>query len=206
MNHIRNHMLLAADMAAGRRATTRVGTVTSYDPDGHAAVVQLHPDSALTGWLPVASQWIGAGWGLFAPPTPGDLVEVQFVDDNLEVGFICQRFFTNKNVPLNVDSGEFWLVHKLGAFLKLTNDGKLTVTDKAGSTVVLNGDGTATATAAGGLTINANTQLNGNLVVSGDISDRNGTKGTLQHVRDNYDAHTHPDAQGGNTGTPSNTL
>lgn len=46
----------------------------------------------------------------------------------------------------------------------------------------------------------------GNLVVKGDITDQNGTHGTLAYFRTEYDAHTHPDPQGGNTGTTSNPV
>lgn len=65
----------------------------------------------------------------------------------------------------------------------------------------------ATVTAAT-TTINGNVQINGTLLVSQDISDQNGAKGTLQHIRDNYDIHTHSGVTtgSGTTGTPSNTL
>lgn len=195
MKHIRNHMMLAADMAGAKRAATRIGTVTSYDPDDHAAVVKLHPDGTPTGWLPILSQWVGNSWGLFAPPSIGDLVEVQFVDDNLEVGFICQRFYTDKNRPLSVPAGEFWLVHESGSLLKFHNDGS----------VELQAAGTLTSSASQ-WNHTGNVHIHGDLTVSHDIYDRDGLKGTLQHVRDNYDVHTHPDAQGGNTGTPNNSL
>ena len=58
------------------------------------------------------------------------------------------------------------------------------------------------------MTLIGNVQINGTLIVSQQISDQNGAKGTMQHVRDNYDVHTHPGIQpgSGNTGIPSNAL
>jgi phage gp45-like len=47
--------------------------------------------------------------------------------------------------------------------------------------------------------------VTGDLVVSGDISDQSGLHGTLGALRSDYDVHTHPDPQGGSTGTPSLT-
>jgi phage baseplate assembly protein V len=197
---------------SNQTATMRVGTVTSYDPSNYSVKVALQPEGALTGWLPLVSPWTGGGWGMFSPPTIGDQIEVQYHDGDFDAGVACQRFFNDKNRPLPVPSGEFWLVHKLGALLKLSNDGKVTITDKAGSTVVLNGDGTGTATFAGGLTVNANTQLNGNLNVSGNVGaggtvtapnvvgTTNVTFGGKSGV-----AHTHSGVQTGpgNTGVPN---
>jgi NADPH-dependent 2,4-dienoyl-CoA reductase/sulfur reductase-like enzyme len=80
--------------------------------------------------------------------------------------------------------------------------------DQAGSLVTLNGDGTGTMTFAGGLTVNADMQVNGNIVASGDISDQNGAKNTLQHVRDVFDDHDHGNVQNGSgtTNPPNQTL
>ncbi|MGT2505665.1 phage baseplate assembly protein V [Cupriavidus basilensis] len=85
MQQIQNQMLLAAQMAQAGRAQVQVGIVTSYDPGTASAKVRLQPedpdspDATLTGWLPVASPWVGNGWGVDAPVTPGDQVEVKFL-------------------------------------------------------------------------------------------------------------------------------
>lgn len=48
----------------------------------------------------------------------------------------------------------------------------------------------------------------GDMKVKNDIYDRDGTKNTLQHIRDYYDTHTHGGVQtgSGSTGAPSNSL
>ena len=123
MKGLLNAMKLQAQMGAS--ALMRVGTVSSYDPANYTVKVSLQPEGATTGWLPILTPWSGNGWGLFAPPTPGDLVEVQFHDGDFNAGVACLRFFNDGQRPLNVPSGEFWLVHKNGASLKFTNDGKV---------------------------------------------------------------------------------
>lgn len=226
MKHIRNHMMLAAQMASASRAATRIGTVTSYDPNDHAAVVTLHPDDTLTGWLPIMSQWVGNSWGLFAPPSIGDLVEVQFVDDNMEVGFICQRFYTNKNRPLPVPAGEFWLVHKSGSLLKFHNDGSVELQAATDLNATVGGNmnatvtGNATTTATGSINQTAPTiTLKGAIVLDGPISQANtagsGTTanliGPLNVTNDvtaggkSLDHHTHTGVQpgSGTTGQPA---
>ena len=207
MQHIMNQMRLQAEMAHSRVATTRIGLVDAYDPNTYSCKVNLQPDGTITGWLPVLSPWIGNGWGLFAPPSIGDLVEVQFIEGDIDSGMACQRLYNDVERPLPTPSGEFWLVHKSGSMLKFHNDG----------TVELTAIGTLTSTApqwnhngpvhiTGDVLITGNETVSQNITAVLDIYDRNATKGTLQHVRDNYDSHTHPDAQGGSTGTPSNTL
>lgn len=201
-------MKLHAAMQQSDRMMTRIGQVTSYDAPNYCVKVTLQPEGVTTGWLPLLSQWVGNGWGLFTPPTLGDLAEVHFIEGDASEGVAALRFFNDVERPLNVPSGECWLVHKSGAFVKLTNDGKLTLNDQAGSTVVMNGDNTGSMTFSAGLTVNANVQVNGNVIASGDISDKNGAKGTLQHVRDVFDTHTHSGVTtgSGNTAVPNQTL
>ena len=203
MRALLNSMRVQADMANSGRASVRLAIVSSYDPGNYCAKVRIQPEDTETGWLPVVSPWVGNGWGLFAPPTPGDLVEVQFQEADIEAGFVCQRFYNDTDRPLAVQSGEFWLVHKSGSFLKFHNDG----------TVELTAVGTLTGTApqwnhTGPVHIAGNVVTTGDITAGQDIYDRNGTKGTLQHVRDNYDVHTHGGVQtgSGNTSTPSNSL
>lgn len=125
MQGLLNAMRLQADLAGGARAIVRHGIVSSFDPDSYCAKVRVMPEGRETGWLPIVSPWIGNGWGLFAPPSIGDAVEVQFQEDDAEAGYVCQRFFNDSDRPLSVQSGEFWLVHKSGSFLKFHNDGSV---------------------------------------------------------------------------------
>lgn len=100
----------------------RFGTVTSVDPATATAKVTLQPEGVLTGWLPVLSPWVGAGWGLHCPPSPGDQVLVVAQEGDAEHGLIVGRAFSNTQTPPAASAGEFWLMHKSGSFIKLQND------------------------------------------------------------------------------------
>jgi uncharacterized protein involved in type VI secretion and phage assembly len=105
----------------------RFGTVTSVDAETATAKVTLQPEGVLTGWLPVLSPWVGSGWGLYCPPSPGDQVLVVAQEGDSEHGIIIGRAFSNTQIPPAAPVGEFWLVHKSGSFIKLQNDGTIQV-------------------------------------------------------------------------------
>lgn len=160
LNLLLNTMRQQSDMEGGARAMVRLGTVSGYDPGSYCAKVKIMPEGNETGWLPIVSPWIGNNWGLFAPPSIGDAVEVQFQEDDFEAGFVCQRFYNDTDRPLSVESGEFWLVHKSGAFFKLTNDGKVLINghteiDATAPTINITATGNITAQAGGNATVQA---------------------------------------------------
>lgn len=168
----------AARTVSQMRATSRNAIVDTFDPKTYACRVRFQPENTLSGWLPVLSQWIGNGWGLFSPVTPGDQVLVEFQQGDgyglYEKGQVTGRFFGAVNRPLNVQSGEFWLVHKSGTAFKLTNDGKVTI--------------------------------NGTVEI--DVGNVAGTLHQLMTdlAMAVYNGHTHSDPQGGNTGVPNQQM
>jgi phage baseplate assembly protein gpV len=91
------------------------------------ARVLIQPDGVLSGWLPVLTQWVGSGWGMICPLTPGDQVVLVPQQGDAEQGVIIGRSFSNKQMPPVVPGGEFWLVHQSGSFLKLCNDGTIRI-------------------------------------------------------------------------------
>lgn len=203
-------MRLQAQRAMADYTVCRQGIVTSYDPNTYSARVTLAPDETKTGWLPIASLWIGNGWGCYAPPNIGDMCSVEFISGDLNAGFLECRFWNNTDRPLSVPSGEFWLVHQSGSCLKFHNDGSVDFDAHTNLNVTVGGNLTANVTGnadltANSATVNGNTQINGNLVVSGSIADENGAKGTMQHIRDVYDGHTHASVQLGSGTTPPPT-
>ena len=108
-------------------AQPRFGIVTSLDPAHATARVCLQPENVLTGWLPILSPWVGAGWGLTCPPSPGDQVFVLAQEGNAEHGVIIGRAFSSAAPSPVAEAGELWLVHKSGSFVKLLNDGAVHV-------------------------------------------------------------------------------
>jgi len=175
MAELTNVMRLQALRATAGKISSRIGQVISYNHAKFTVKVALQPDGLESGWLPIASPWTGNGWGMFAAPNIGDLVIVGFTSDDLNAGIVLGRLYYQDNRPLDVLTGEFWLVHSKGQSVKLTNDGKLTVSDGQGATAAFNGDGTissqGTWSHAGDFNVNnGNVNVGGNVAVTGSIS------------------------------------
>jgi len=181
MDRFWNAVKARAGALDGLAGVARFGLVSSFDPVAYAARVMLQPENVLSGWLPILSAWVGNGWGLAAPLTPGDQVLVIAQEADAEHGVIIGSVWSAVDKAPGTPTGELWLQHQTGSFLKLHNDG--TIAMQAPTVNVL-----------------------GNLVVSGDISDQNGAHGTLANLRNAHDEHVHADPQGGVTGLPSVTV
>lgn len=179
-----NAMRLQAQRSAASLVVSRVGLVASYDPNNYCAKVTL--DDQTTGWLPVASVWVGSGWGMFCPPSINDQVTVTFTEGDLNNGVVQARHFNNEDRPLSVPSGELWLVHARGAFFKLTNDKKLTFSDGQGAQMQFDG--------AGNIDSEANQwNHNGNVKVTGTLAATVDVTGGSNNV--SLIGHTHPVAE-----------
>ena len=184
-----NIMRREAERAMNRLALPKMGQVTSYDAAHYACKVRLQPEGHETGWLPIATTWSGSGWGDYNPPSPGDVVDVHFQEGGKEAGYVSLRYYSSVTRPLAVPSGESWRVHKSGSFLKFRNDG------------------TVELVAVGGLRTTADLwHHTGNLVVSGDITDRDDGDGSLHALRIAYDNHVHGNVENGGGVTSTTNL
>jgi len=181
MEHLLNVIKAGAGGLDGRTGVARFGLVSSFDPQAYAARILLQPENVLTGWLPVISAWVGAGWGLAAPLMPGAQVLVIAQEGDAEQGVVMGAIWSTVDAPMAVPAGELWLRHQTGSFMKLLNDGTISLQA-------------------------SQVNVTGNLVVSGDISDQNGARGTVAALRLAHDQHVHVVPQGGSTGLPSETV
>ncbi|MDR6511450.1 hypothetical protein J2792_002322 [Novosphingobium capsulatum] len=145
MDGLMNQMRRAAQEAIGTGGASRQGIIDAYDPNAYAVKVRLQPDDTLTDWLPLKSPWVGNGWGLFCGPSVGDAIEVDFQEGDGGVGTAGWRFFNDEDRPLQVPSGELWLVQQSGASIKLANDGSIAIDTGAGASIVLKGDNITSA-------------------------------------------------------------
>jgi phage baseplate assembly protein gpV len=150
-------------------AQPRFALISSVDPTTYTARVLLQPENVLSGWLPILTPWVGNGWGLAAPPSPGDQVLVLAHEGDAEHGIVVGGAYSLAATPPAAPAGEFWLVHQSGSFIKLLTDGSVAI---SAPTVAITG----------------NVTVSGNVTASGDIGDGHGT---LASVRAAYDAHTH---------------
>jgi phage baseplate assembly protein V len=135
INRLRNHMRQEAQRTVADVSMPRAGVVTNYDPTRYCARVQIQPEEILTGYLPITSMWVGNGWGMYSPPSIGEVVDVHFHQGGKEAAYIVGRFYSAQTKPVPVQSGEFWLVHQTGSTLKLANDGSVTVSANTNMTL-----------------------------------------------------------------------
>jgi hypothetical protein len=157
MQRLLNAMKLQAQLAQ-QGSHARLGKVLGYDPDTYRAKVLIQPENQISGWMPVASEWVGNGWGMFAPPAEGDAVLVEFFHGDFEAGIITRRFYHNAARPVaSIPAGEFWLVHQSGSGLKFHNDGNVEISSHKDLTATVGGalnanvTGKATIAANGGI-------------------------------------------------------
>lgn len=169
-----NQIRQQAQLVLSNVAFTRLGTITAYDPQTYTAQVKIQPEdqenpnNTVTSFLPIVSTWVGNGWGMFAPPTVGSSCIVHFLEGSHASPFISLNIFTEEFKSLNVPEGEFWIVHKEGSYIKLENNGNITV---KGKNVIIDGE----------VNINIGNQTVGNL------------KKLLQESAAMvYNTHTHP--------------
>jgi hypothetical protein len=125
LNRFRNVVRQEAQRATADLSLPRAGIVQNYDPVRHTVRVLLQPEGILTGYLPVKEAWVGNGWGMYAPPSPGQVVDVHFQQGGKEAGYVDGAFYSARTKPLACPAGEFWLVHQFGCVLKFTNGGKV---------------------------------------------------------------------------------
>lgn len=128
IDHFLNAVRAHAQMAQGEKTGNRVGIVTAYDPAKYAVKVKMWPDTEESlGWIPLASTYVGNGWGLVAGPSINDQVKVAFDREDQDAGVVVGRMFTDVEQPPAVPSGDLWLVHKSGSLLKFHGDGTVEI-------------------------------------------------------------------------------
>ncbi|AVA37651.1 phage baseplate assembly protein V [Cupriavidus metallidurans] len=211
-------MALAAQLAQAGRAESVVGIVTSYDPGNAAARVRIQPvdpdfpDRSLTGWLPVISPWVGNGWGLDAPVSPGDQVEVKFFGGEIENGYVAGRLFSDQQRPTGAKSGEFFLTHASGSKLQFHNDGTVTLVSAGTLTSQApqwNHNGpvnitgkllvTDTITGQNGMAMSGNNGTGNSMSITGNTNFSGTVTANGKHIDD---THVHSNGNGGaNTGS-----
>lgn len=143
-----------ARMLADSRATTRIGQVTSYDPNHYAAIVKIEPEETLTGWIPILPIMVGNGFGIYAAPSIGDQAIILHLEADLESGMIVGFMPSDSEIPPTVESGEIFIGDKKGSSIVFTKDGNVTVTTNKDLDLTVAGDVNANVTGKTILTCN----------------------------------------------------
>ena len=185
MEAILNLVRREAARVLARSSGLVVGTVTSYDPATHTAKVQLQPEGTLTGWMPILSLAVGAGFGIQVAPHIGQACLVHPHDQNIEAGVILGFFFNDVETPISVQEGEIVIKHESGSGLSLLNDGSAVLTNKNGATTTLDASGDITMTGKAGQTIAMDASGNIILTPSGSGIVQVGGAGGLPAARSN---------------------
>ncbi len=188
INHLLNKMREQAQQVIGQKTFTKVGTITSYNQNLYAAKVMLQPEQIETTWLPILSCWVGNQWGLFTPPSANDVVIVHFFDGFFESGAISLCNFNNVNKPLAVNSGEFWLVHQSGSYLKFTNDGNIAVNANENLNITINNSNNGAVNITGPVNITGALGVSGAITSGANITDY---KDSMEDMRTLYNEHVH---------------
>lgn len=156
----------------------RWGVVTGANTSSMTVKVTLQPEGVQTDWLPLLSAMVGGGWGMVhVPPIGAPVFCLPDAGDDNSYVVVGSTWSAANRPPEGCAQGEFWLVHSTGSAIKLTNDGQISMHDPSGTSLTFANNGSA--------------MLNGNLVVSGDITDQAGAHGSFAAFRTAYGAHEH---------------
>lgn len=190
--------------------TTKYGQISAYNPDDYTVKVIVMPTMEETGFVPLSAPWVGNNFGTVFGPAIGDSVRLDFVDGRVEACLVGGRFFNNSARPPVVQSGQAAIVDSKGSYVKLNNDGTITLGAPTGITsttpllkqvgnfevdgnTTLNGDITQTIGSGTGTAT-----LAGNLTAPGTITGTTDVVGGGKSLKD----HIHGDPQGGDTTAP----
>jgi phage baseplate assembly protein V len=151
----------------------------------------------LTDWLPVSQGFSGTNRSDVNPCSVGEAVTVFSEAGDLNNGRVFPGWPTGAAPVPQGSESEHITVYGDGTQIRYDREAHaLTITIAAGGTYKIVGSGTLdgsveitkTLTVQGKTQLNANTNVNGDLGVSGQISDG---KSTLDRVREVFNSHTH---------------
>ena len=174
-----------AERILSAKTFPRFGVIRSYDPNAYRAKVLIQPENILSGWLPISSEYVGNGFGLFFAPAPGDTVLCQFADGDFGMGVIGSgKIFLPTMPPVPCPPGQVMLVHSSGTYIKILSSGELDMNVVGNLNLTVGGNltatvqGTATITSPNPVTVSApTTVVEGDLEVTGNISGGTGSGG-----------------------------
>jgi phage baseplate assembly protein gpV len=204
----------------------RHGTISSYDMTNHSVKVLLQPENIESNWMPLGAIGVGNGWGIVTGPQIGDQVHVNFAEGDFHSGVIVGRVFSISQPPPAVPSGETWMVHSTGTYVKLLTAGDLSINTNrdllvnAGRDVTVVGARNFSGTFTGYAHMTATTEITLSAPIlnfNGTITQTNGLgtgAGTMQgsltvqgQLKSNTEVvsvttplHTHVHVNGGGTG------
>jgi hypothetical protein len=125
MDELMNLIRREAERAVRALAVPRGAIVSSYDPTAHAVKVTDQVTGAESNWMPVRHAAVGAGWGLVCGAPIGAQAVVEYLGGDINCPFVSGFLNSAPDTPQNVPSGEIWLQHASGAYVRLADDGSI---------------------------------------------------------------------------------
>lgn len=177
MDALRNAFRRDAEQISASIAQDRHGIIASVDPSQGAVRVTMQPEGILTGWIPDCSlAHYSRGIGIVAPLGIGDQVVVGHLHGDADHPYVMGRMPSNTDTPpispvtgKPVQPGEVGIFLPGGAYLHAV-----------GGAWYLHGD----------------LHVTGSITSTADVSD---VHGSLDRLRQAYDAHDHQHSVGTTT-------
>ncbi len=121
----------------GNRQFKNTLIATSYDKERHAVKGILVPSGVETGWVPIGTIGVGNGFGVVVGPKvgsaeklDGDQFDIEFENGDPNTPIARHRFFSDKDKPPQVESGEILVQHEKGHKLFFAKDGSVSLYHK----------------------------------------------------------------------------
>ena len=134
MNHlvetIRSLVRSEVERVLRLQVHSKMANVVLYDPKRHAAKVKIQPEGIVSNWIPVASEFIGSGYGMVAPLGENEQVQVVFPEYGSNQAVLMRRLYDQRNdVPSGAKQGvkgEFYFYDGFGSSYVYDKKGNLT--------------------------------------------------------------------------------
>lgn len=148
MEEILNIVRREAQHATAGRQMKSTMVVTAYNPKTHAVKGILVPSEVETGWVPIAVQQAGDGYGVMSGPNPGsaekldgDVFDIEFENGDPNTPIAKHKHFSKMDNPPEVQAGETLVKHQTGGSTHFKADGSIVTTHKDGGTHAFDKDG-----------------------------------------------------------------
>lgn len=179
-----NAMKRASGAQDDQQGHSRFAVVASVDPARHLVRVAYDEERTLSGWLPVLHALGGAGFSAGSLPPVGAQVFVHADMGAAEHGVVAGIAHSSAQPP-----GKVTPYHGSGSAQPQDwTPGEWTITTPGGASFRLTG---------GVIELSGTLKLQGDLLVSGQVRDMDGRRGTLDALRIAYDAHRHTGVRAG---------
>jgi len=190
MHVLLNSMRFQSGIGTNFSSIVRLGTITSYNPSDSTVQVSIqpsdqeNPEGSQSGWIPLSTGFIGE----VGAPNINDQVVIVFQEGSLNNGIVIGRLYSDEDAPPAVPSGEWWITHPSGSFIKIENNGNVEI--KGANNVIVNSTnvtitGTSNVTVAGNSTVSIDSPMT-------SISNGGTVQSLINQSFENlYNNHTH---------------